>query len=247
MGRHLLLPSPDMERSLHLWAHGHFGSPVVVFPTAAGSAHEWEHQGMLSELQPLLEHGRIKLYCVESNVSEAWTCHDSDPRWRIRRHQAYERFVLNTLVPFVRADCRSSSVRIAAAGCSLGAMYAANMALKHPEIFWWSLCMSGRYEVRAFTGGLDDRDVYLNNPLAYTYNLEGEALQRARGTSLTLVCGQGQWEDDCIEETIALAEVLQRKQIPCERDLWGHEVSHEWPWWRRQARHHLERRLGGVA
>ncbi len=245
MGRHLLLPSPAMGRDMHLWAYGQFGAPVIVFPTAAGFAHEWDRQGMIDVLAPLVNAGRIKLYCPESNVSEAWTRKEADPRWRIQRHLAYEQFVLETLVPFVREDCRSSSIRIAVTGASLGGMYAANMALKHPETFWWALCMSGRYEVRNFTNGFDSHDVYYNNPLAFVPNLSGPALDRARQTHVTLVCGRGKWEEGCIEETIALAEVLRHKGIPHERDLWGHDVSHDWVWWRRQAAYHMGRRFGG--
>jgi esterase/lipase superfamily enzyme len=65
-----------------------------------------------------------------------------------------------------------------------------------------------------------------------------------RHTQLTLVCGQGKWEEGCIEETIALSAWLERKQIPHERDLWGHDVSHDWAWWRRQAMFHIGRRFG---
>ncbi|MEZ4236265.1 MAG: alpha/beta hydrolase-fold protein [Myxococcota bacterium] len=246
MARHLLLGSPAMGREVHLWTYGHFGMPVVVFPTAAGFAHEWQAQGMIDAIAPLLAAGRIKLYCPESNVSEAWTRKENAPAWRIQRHQAYERFVLETLVPFVRDDCHSSDIPIAAVGASLGGMYAANFALKHPETFRWALCMSGRYEVRNFTNGYDAPDVYYNNPLAYVPNLAGPALERVRrNTALTLVCGRGKWEEGCIEETIALADVMRDKGLPHECDLWGHDVSHEWPWWRRQARYHLERRFGG--
>ena len=35
--------------------------------------------------------------------------------------------------------------------------------------------------------------------------------------------------------------LLQRKGIPCELDLWGHDVAHDWPWWRKQLAHHLPR------
>lgn len=245
MGRHIMLPSPHLDRSIHLWAHGHWGAPVIVFPTAAGMAHEWDQQGMVGALWPLVERGHIKLYCVESNVAEAWTRSDSDPRWRIWRHHLYERFVLETLLPFVRHDCRGD-MRVALAGASLGAMYAATFALKHPQLFWWALCLSGRYEVRAFTGGLDNEAVYFNNPLAFVHNLHGPGLEHVRQTALTLVCGQGQWEDNCIDETVALAGALRHKGIPHELDLWGHDVSHEWPWWRRQAMHHFGRRFGGL-
>src|SRR5574337_1045558 len=105
MARHLMLPSPAMERNVHVWTYGHFGMPVLVFPTAAGFAHEWHAQGMVDVLEPLLAAGAIKLYCPESNVSEAWTRKDADPAWRMTRHAAYERFVLDTLVPFIREDC----------------------------------------------------------------------------------------------------------------------------------------------
>lgn len=245
MARHLMLPSAAMGRKVHVWQYGWFGAPVVVFPTAAGFAHEWQAQGMLDVLQPLITAGRIKLYCSESNVSEAWTKKEIDPADRIQRHLRYEKFVLETLVPFVREDCRSDGVRLAATGASLGGMYAANMALKFPEIFDWALCMSGRYEVRNFTNGFDSADVYYNNPLAFVPNLSGEALDRVcRNTHVTLVCGRGKWEEGCIEETIALAWHLERQGIPHERDIWGTDVSHDWQWWRRQAAYHFGRRYG---
>src|SRR6185503_380501 len=123
MAQHRLLPSPAMGRDVHVWTYGHFGMPVVVFPTAAGFAHEWQAQGMVDALAPWLGSGRIKLYCPESNVAEAWTREEGDPRWRMSRHSAYERFVMETLVPFVREDCRSSHIKLAATGASLGGLY----------------------------------------------------------------------------------------------------------------------------
>ena len=62
--------------------------------------------------------------------------------------------------------------------------------------------------------------------MAYVPNLEGEHLTRVRdNTHLTLVCGQGQWEEGCIEETQAFANVLEAKGISHYRDIWGHDVS----------------------
>ena len=235
--------SPQLGRSLSLWSYGHWGAPLLVFPTAAGFAHEWEAQGMLEALAPLVDGGRLKLYCPESNVAEAWTRRDHEAAWRIRRHAAYERFLVETLVPKIREDCQSPAIPIAAAGASLGAFYAANVALKYPETFRWALCLSGRYAMTHFTDGFSDLEVYFNNPLAYVPNLEGEALERVRrNTHLVLVCGQGMWEEGCIEETRALGTALAAKAIPHELDLWGHDVSHDWGWWKRQAQHHLGRR-----
>ncbi|NJL28170.1 MAG: esterase [Thermoanaerobaculia bacterium] len=240
--QHVMIDSPSMGRKVHVWAYGHWGAPVLVFPTAAGFAHEWERQGMVETLAPLIYGGKIKLYCPESNVAEAWTRRDSDPEWRIQRHKAYEEFVVSTLVAAIRADCNSPQIKIATTGASLGAFYAANIALKYPETFHYALCMSGRYEMSHFADGHDSLDVYFNNPLAYVGRLNGESLERIRrNTHLTLVCGQGMWEEGCIEETHALANLLAAKEISHHRDIWGHDVSHDWIWWKRQAFYHLRR------
>jgi len=167
---HALLDSPALGRAIHVWVYGHWGQPVVVFPSAAGFAHEWEAQGMIAAL----------------------------------------------------------------------------FALKQPETFRWALCMSGRYRMTFLTGGFSNLEIYLSNPLAFVPNLEGAELERVRRhTFLTLVCGQGPWEEGCIEETQELADWCERKGIPHERDIWGHDSAHQWDWWRRQAMHHFGRRFGG--
>ena len=35
--------------------------------------------------------------------------------------------------------------------------------------------------------------------------------------------------------------LLAEKGISHELDVWGHDVSHDWPWWRKQIAHHLPR------
>jgi esterase/lipase superfamily enzyme len=244
--QHHLIESPSMGRRMHVWCYGHWGSPLMIFPTAAGFAHEWERQGMLETLAPLIQGGKLKLYCPESNVAESWTNKEADPAWRMRRHLAYESFILSELVPAIREDCRSPEIRIATAGASLGALYAANCALKFPEIFHYALCLSGRYNAAQFVGGYAHTDVYFNNPMAYVSNLQGEYLDRVRrSTHLTLVCGQGKWEEGCIEETHQLADILRAKEISHHRDIWGHDVSHDWIWWKRQTLFHMTRTFGG--
>jgi esterase/lipase superfamily enzyme len=243
--RHELIQSGAMGRRMNVWCFGHFGVPLLVFPSAAGFAHEWDVQGMVETLEPLIEAGKLKLYCPESNVSQAWTNKTEEPAVRIKAHLAYERFVLEDMVPWIRRDCNSESIRLATSGCSLGAFYAANFALKFPEIFFYALCMSGRYKATHFTQGFSNLDVYYNNPLAYVGNLKGEALARVcDNTFLTMVCGQGAFEEGCIEETQMLCDIFEAKDIPHHRDIWGRDVAHNWNWWQRQAWMHLAHRFG---
>ena len=230
---------------MHVWCYGHFGLPVVVFPSAAGFAHEWDAQGMVEALADLINGGKIKLYCPESNISKTWTDKTSHPKLRVARHQAYEAFILKTLVPAIYSDCNSEGLPIMTTGCSMGGYYAATFALKYPHIFRRCVAMSGRYNLTGFTDGYSDTEVYLNDPLSFVPNLHGDYLEHVRQhTHVTLICGQGAYEEGCIEETIALGKVLDAKQIPNTTDIWGHDSKHDWVWWKRQALFHFSKAVG---
>lgn len=241
-----VVESPQLGRRVSLWVYGHFGVPVLVFPSAAGMAHEWDLQGMTEVLAPLINAGKIKLYCTESNVSETWTNKEADPRWRIERHMAFENYVYDTLVPWIRNDCETDDIRLSVTGVSVGALYSANCALKRPQDFRYALCMSGLYNLTRFTDGFTNDSIYFSNPLAYSPGLGGDLLATIqRNTHLTLVCGQGRYEETNVEDTNAFAGILSHKEISHEVDMWGHDVDHSWPWWQRQALHHLGKTFGG--
>lgn len=239
-----LLPSHHMGRNVYLWQYGDFGRPVLVFPSASGMAHEWEKKRMVEQVAPLIEGGKIKLYCIESNVSEAWTNKDTDPAFRLARHIAYERFVMEELVPFIRADCRTPGIPIACTGTSLGAFYALNAVLKRPDIFRYALCMSGRYDMSRFNA-IRSGDMYFQNPLSYLPGLAGDALEAVKSrVQIDLVCGRGPWEDGNWQETQAVARLLDQKGVPNRLDLWGADCDHDWPWWRKQVRMYFNYRFG---
>jgi esterase/lipase superfamily enzyme len=241
---HDVIDSRSLGGPMHLFRYGHWGPPLLVFPSAAGLANEWELGGVIEELSDLIDGGKLKVYTTQSNVAEAWTRREGDPAWRIGRHRAFEAYVVNELVPRIHADCGGREIPIAVSGVSLGAFYAANFALKYPETFRWALCLSGRYDIRWLTDGYHDENVYFNNPMAYVPNLDGPHLERVRRhTHLVLVCGRGQWEEGNIEDTDLLARHLAAKGISHEHDMWGHDVAHQWPWWRKQASYHIRKAL----
>ena len=37
-----------------------------------------------------------------------------------------------------------------------------------------------------------------------------------------------------------LSELLHRKGIPHRLDVWGHDVNHDWPWWRKMLPYYIE-------
>jgi esterase/lipase superfamily enzyme len=228
-----------------LIGYGHYGRPVLVFPSEQGRAWDFESNGMVDAVADLVDDGRVKLYCVDSADGFSWSNASEPIEERARRHGGYEQWVLNTVVPWIASDC-GGSVEVATLGCSLGAYHAANIALRHADVFPLALCLSGNYDPTAWNAWGDPGDsTYFHNPMAYVGNLHGEHLDWLRSqVSLLLVVGQGSWEVDptgSLPSTRAFAELLSSKGIRHELDVWGHDTPHDWPSWRAQLRHHLPR------
>ncbi len=243
---HHRMYSPAVGREMDFLIFGHYGAPVLAFPSGGGRYFDFENNGMIGAISHLIEAGKIKVYCPDGLDHESWLDDSLDIHWRGVRHNAYEDFLVYDMVRWIRDDCNDHSLRVGLAGCSLGAYHAANMALKYPHIFHYALCMSGRYDLSSIVGGgSGSMEFYFNNPLAYLYHVHGRELDHIRyNTHLALVCGQGAWEGKCLYETHRLADVLRDKGISHERDIWGQDVEHHWYWWRRQIAHHLGKTFG---
>ena len=198
---------------------------------------------MIASMAPLIEAGRLKVYCVDSYDEQSWQDKNAALEERARRHGLYEEWVLGHVVPWIFNDC-GGPVEIMTTGCSFGAYHAANFALKRADLFPLAVCQSGVYDVSVVGWGDRGDATYFNNPMDYVPHLEGDHLRWLREhVHLQLVCGQGQWEDTtgALDSTKAFARLLGDKGIPHDLDLWGHDVPHDWPSWRHQIAYHLPR------
>jgi esterase/lipase superfamily enzyme len=45
-------------------------------------------------------------------------------------------------------------------------------------------------------------------------------------------------------DTRAMQSILERKGIPARVEFWGHDVDHDWVWWRKQLPHFLSQMTG---
>jgi esterase/lipase superfamily enzyme len=242
-GRHFSLYSPAIGGDGDVVAYGHWGRPLIVFPSQQGSPWDYEERGMIEAVGHLVEGGRVKIYCVGSFDSSSWHADHGSLEERARRHELYVDWIINQVVPWIYDDCGGSQ-EIAVTGCSFGAYHAANFTLKRADLFPLAICQSGVYDVSVVAGGERGDTFYFNNPGDYVGNLHGDHLDWLRSRAyLVLVCGQGQWEDTTgsLESTKWFGGLLASKGIPHELDLWGYDVPHDWPSWRNQIAHHLPR------
>jgi len=241
---HVDVPAPSLGGSGVVIAHGHFGRPFLVFASEQGRAWDFENNGMVDAVRPLLDAGRAKLYCVDSHDGATWSNPDLPLEERARRHAGYEDWILHQVLPFIHADC-GGPLDVGTVGCSMGAFHALLFALRRADLFPLALCLSGNYDSSSWQGWGERGDAaYFSNPADFVPHLSGDHLNWLRSRlSVLLVVGQGQWEDStgALPSTRHLAKLLQDKGIRCELDVWGYDVPHDWPSWRRQFAHHLPR------
>lgn len=210
--------------------YGELGRPVLLFPKMGGRADEPERFRLVEALGDLLGAGRIKVYVIDGYGARAWEDASRTPSERAAFQVAWDRFLLDVVVPAVRVDCGDTTERFVVAGAALGAWQAVNLTAKHPDIFGVAIGMSGRYDLDRYLGDYRGDDYYFNSPLQFVPRLDGDALAALRDSLFVLATGQGRWEAP--HETVSLANVLRAKGVPVSLEVWGDDTVHDWPTWR---------------
>ncbi len=210
---------------------GHYGAPLLLFPTAGGDYEEVERFHLIGAIAELIEAGRVKVYSIDSIAGRTWLKGEGSPEYCSKVQNQFDAFVYHELAPLIRTDCSDQGIEIVAAGASIGAFNAVATVCRHPDVFRLALGMSGSYDLTKYLHGRMNLDFYYSSPLNYLPGLgEGPQLARLRQRYLLLATGQGQWEDP--GESWRLADALGARQIPNRVDAWGREWDHSWVTWR---------------
>lgn len=228
--------SPNLGREMELLIFGHAGEPVLIFPTSMGRFYEFEDRGLVDPLAGRIERGEIQLFCVDSVDRESWYAREHRPADRVARHLAYERYLLDEVLPLIRSHVPWDDQRIIVTGCSLGAFHAAELAFRHPDVVKRLVALSGKYDNSSFMSGYSDSETYLTNPLAFLPNLSDAAqLEALRHMDIVVVSGS---TDPHIAEARHLSKVLWERGVPNKLDVWEGWM-HDWPYWEAMYEKHL--------
>jgi esterase/lipase superfamily enzyme len=234
--------SERLDREVDVVRWGTHGTPVLLFPTAAGDAEECERFLMLDVLAPLLAEGRIKVYSVDSVAGEAMFSKEHSLEYATWVQDQFHAFVRHEVVPAVRQDCRSDDIELVTAGASIGAFHAVAVLCRYPDVFSQAIAMSGTYDLTKFTDGRLTSRFYDASPIHFLAGMpEGEHLERLRRRFVLLTHGDGRWEEPA--QSWRMAEQLGAKGIPNRVDAWGEEYDHDWPTWRAMLPHYLREQV----
>jgi esterase/lipase superfamily enzyme len=231
--------SNHLNQDMELKVFGHAGKPVVVFPCQGGRFYEWEDFRMIDALHWFIDEGKIQLFTVDSVDKQSWANWDAHPADRGRHHEDYDRYIIHEVVPFIKNRFQSDQKMIAT-GCSMGAYHSGNFFFRHPDVFDTVISISGPFSLKIFVGDYTDDNVYFNSPLSYLRELNDPwFIDQYRQSKIIVCCGQGAWEDRMLADVYSLKALLEEKGIPAWFDIWGSDVNHDWPWWRKMVPYFL--------
>lgn len=234
--------SPSLDRTMEIATWGHFGFPLLMFPTAAADYLEYERFQVIDVMKDLIESGKVKVFSINSINRLSWLNRELHPKYRALRQVQYNNYIVNEVVPYIWNSCRSR-LGIITTGASLGAYHAANQLFRRPDLFAGMIAMSGNYNIREYyEGDYFDENIYFNNPVDYVPGIEGHDLNSLRHKRhIYVLTGQGQWENP--DASRRFSGILSAKGIPHELDLWGHDMPHDWPTWRKMLPHYIGTRF----
>src|SRR5690606_32827748 len=126
---------------------GHWGQPVLVFPTAGGDAEEIERMHLVGAVSQLIDAGRIKVYSCDSVAGRALAARTGSVEYRCALLNRFEECIAHEVVPAIRTDCNDAGAEVLSAGASLGAFNAVAVACRYPQLFRGAIGMSGSYDI----------------------------------------------------------------------------------------------------
>lgn len=223
--------SPSLNKEMPIASYGHFGFAILLIPTAAADYLEYERFQMIDALAPLIDSGKIKVFSIDSINNESWLNNEMYPPHKAIRQNDFNSYVHNEVVPYIRNNTNNDTM-IYTCGASFGALHAMNLFLKKPDLINGAISMSGVYDLTEYTKGYWDEQVYFNSPIHYIPNLTDQwYLDRIRASHhIHLYTGSGAYEDP--DANRRFSQVLWDKGIWHDLDIWGPDITHDWPTWR---------------
>lgn len=227
--------SGHLGREMEFKVYGHSGRPVLFIPCEGGRFYDFENFQMIDHWAQWIEEGRCTVYAADPIDHETYLSKD-DPAKRVCRHEQWYNYIIQELVPQIGLMSRERNgydQGILAFGCSMGAMHAANLFFRRPDLFNAVFALSGIYDSRMYFGDYMDHTLYENTPMEYLRDLpDGHPyLRMYTDRRMLFAVGQGPWEGHSLDSLRFLEYIFREKGIPAKVEYWGNDVSHDWYWW----------------
>lgn len=223
VGYHIPYYSNTLGRNINLEVTGHWGFPILMFPSSYGQYTQNRDFGLNSSVMRFINEGRIKLYNVETLDGLSFYAEHMNSEDKIHNYENYMQFLKNELIPYIQSECNTH--RIGVAGVSFGGYHASNTAFRFPDLVSHLFSMSGVFNVRTLVPLSDDIRIYFNCPDEFMLHDEGWKFRH-----MQIVLSTSDW-DSCKAANQHMSGILSSKGIShwYDEKKW---ISHDWPLWR---------------
>lgn len=234
--------SPALNKEMPIASYGHFGFAILLIPTAAADYLEYERFQLIDAIAPFINSGKCRVFSIDSMNKESWMNNQMLPEHKAIRHNQFNNYVFNEVVPFIRSST-SDETMIYTCGASFGALHAMNLFMKRPDIINGAISMSGVYDLTEYTKGFWDDQVFYNSPVHYMPSLNDNwYLDKIKSSHhIHIYSGSGNFEDP--EASKKFAGILYTKGIWYDLDVWGPDIHHDWPTWRSMLPYILDKKF----
>ena len=222
--------SHNLNTDVEMLVFGDRGYPVVLFPTTLGRYYQNKDMGLIDSVRWFVDEGLVRIYCPDTFDGLTWYDKAAHPGERAQRYAWFDKAMNEELIPWIQHE--NGTAKVGMAGCSFGGYHAANFAFKHPDKVGNLFTMSGAFDIRSFTNGFYNDDVFYNNPVDYMPGSNQHELWQ-----MNIILGTSDW-DICKDANYTMSNILNQKGINHWLDV-RPDSLHDWPLWKEMFPHYL--------
>src|ERR1700748_382365 len=94
--------SPALQKEMPIAVYGNYGFALLLVPTAAADYLEYERFQLMDTLAPFIDAGKVKVFSINSINNESWLNNEMLPEHKAIRHNQFNNYVFDEVIPFVR-------------------------------------------------------------------------------------------------------------------------------------------------
>src|SRR5215210_2780049 len=96
--------SHRLQKEMPVVVYGSYGFALLLVPTAAADYLEYERFQLIDAVRQFVDSGKVKIFSINSINNESWLNNEMEPRHKIIRHQQFNDYVYEEVLPFIRTN-----------------------------------------------------------------------------------------------------------------------------------------------
>ena len=143
---------------------GHWGPPLLAFPTSHGDEWELQRNGMIDAIAEFIDAGRVKVFCVGSNNHESFLNSGAHPFHRSWRQRMFDEYIREEVFPFIYASVPEPGSRLRRWAPHSAPITRRIRSSAIPHRVKRCYALSGVYDLKRFMDGAVRRQLLLPQP-----------------------------------------------------------------------------------